>query len=94
MTKLQSRLFDLEELGLQLISNIDYRYKQFELRQFTLLKQEFHQEMWQIGQSVEAIIADTKQTVKIIGTNEAGLLLLEIDGELKSFGLKEVKFIF
>lgn len=92
MTKLLNCEFNLESLAIQLSENLSHRYQQFKNKEFSLLTNSFHKAMWKIGEYVHAEIAGEQKTVRILGANSQGLLLLEVDEKEAAFDIKEVKF--
>jgi len=94
MTKLLNKELDLEALSYQLVEKIDCRYEQFRKGDYAVLSKEYADNMWRIGEWTEAEISGERKVVRIRGTDENGLLLLEIDDALFSFDIKEVKFFY
>lgn len=94
MTKLLNKELDLEALSYQLIEKIERRYDQFRKGEYAVLSKEYADNMWRIGEWTEAEISGERKDVRIHGTDENGLLLLEAGDSLSSFDIKEVKFFY
>jgi len=88
------REVNLNEVVQRLTEKLDIRFQQFNFQQFAQLKNEFLHQMWQRGNVVDAEIGGKRVLVKILGVDENGLLKLEQDKKVTSYGLKEVKFFY
>ncbi len=94
MTKLLNRELNLEALSLTLVDCIEKRYEQFIKGDYLSLAKEFAENMWKKGEWLTAEIEGVQQKVKIEGTDENGYLVLNVNGEKRSFDIKEVKFVY
>lgn len=94
LTNLLNRVFKLDDIVYQLAEKLSLRYAAFTSGLHEELESEFLENMWKIGEFVNAEINEVRQLVKICGMDEYGWLKLEVAGEVRSFDLKEVKFIY
>ncbi|HRO76809.1 MAG TPA: hypothetical protein PLP27_11745, partial [Crocinitomicaceae bacterium] len=94
MTKLQDKTFNLETLIYELAECVEKRYLQFQQNKYDLLLADFLASMWKKDEWVDAEIEGKNHSVKIEGVNENGYLLLNVEGSLKTFDIKEVKFVY
>lgn len=94
MTKLLNTEFNLESLSFSLIECVETRYEQFTKGDYLSLSNEFVENMWGKGEWLTAELDGKQQTVKIEGTDDKGYLRLNVGGEIRSFDIKEVKFIY
>lgn len=93
MTKLLNRTFNLESLSYELIEKMDKRYQQF-TQNNPPIKEEYLLSLWKKDEWTTAIIDNKEHTVQIKGTSETGLLLVKVENEVKTFDLKEIKFLY
>lgn len=93
MTKLLNRTFNLESLSYELIEKMDKRYQQF-TQNNPSIKEEYLLSLWKKDEWTTAIIDNKEHTVQIKGTSETGLLLVKVENEVKTFDLKEIKFLY
>ena len=94
MTKLLNSELNLEALSFALVDCIEKRYEQFIKGDYLSLAKEFTENMWQKGEWLTAEISGELKNVKIEGTDDNGYLVLNVDGENRSFDIKEVKFVY
>lgn len=85
--------YDIQELVFSLIEKLQNRFQQIQAFDFTSLKKDYLDLMWLKG--LESEFEDQNGTFKgtIIGTDENGRLLLESNGIIQSYDLKQIKFI-
>src|SRR5690606_31970298 len=83
----------IREVALQLISELNGQsiYINDENRQE--LKERYHQHLWKIGESVRFYENEKLISGVLMGTNESGLLQLNIDGTIRVFDIKQIKFV-
>ena len=95
MKKLLEKKFDIEELQKELIYCIELRYLQLKRKEFVKIREEYSAVLYGFNQWRYYEIEGGKIKAKIIGIDEFGILLLEMEnGKTKSFSLKEISFLF
>lgn len=94
MTKLLNEEFSLEALAFELLEILDSWHILFEENQYQKLKDDYFAHLWKLNEDVRAIINEKEQIVIIKGIDESGLLQIQVDDKIKSFDIKEVKFIY
>lgn len=57
------------------------------------LKSRYHQNLWKIGERVQFFENDELISGILIGTNDQGLLQINVNGQIRIFGLKQIKFV-
>lgn len=95
-TSMQSQTgieYDIQTLVFSLIEKLQFRFQQIQALDFNTLKTEYLNLLWLKGQ--ESDFEDQNGIFKgnIQGTDELGRLLIENNGALKSYELKEIKFL-
>ncbi len=83
----------VKEIALQLITALNEESSLLlELNRPTL-KSKYHQNLWKIGEMVKFSENDELLSGKLIGTNEQGLLQIDVEGIIRTFDLKQIKFV-
>lgn len=77
----------------KLIERLNLRYEQLLRHDYTTLKKDFLDNLWLLNEPSKFQKNETIFEGIIRGTDENGKLLIEQEGELKSYDLKELKFI-
>lgn len=85
--------YDIQELVFSLIEKLQNRFQQIQAFDFNSLKKEYLDLMWLKDQESE--FEDQNGTFKgtIQGTDENGRLLIESNGSIQSYDLKQIKFL-
>lgn len=83
----------VKEVALQLISTLNKLLPSISMHQFQLLKENFHQHLWKMNEMVRFTKNGELHSGKVCGTNEQGLLQIEMNGHLEIFDLKEISFL-
>lgn len=94
LSKILQQDYPLNDLLKQLCKCIENRYLQLSKEGLKSLDKEYLARLFRLNESFEYLIDDTIYKGIIKGVAEQGYLLLQIDDELKSLDLKQVKFIF
>ncbi len=89
---LMNREFDVKELFDRLLIEMNSLYPLL-LEQRFYLKTLFLEHLWKLNQSVEFNWKGSKTVGIIRGTDDFGLLQMEIEGNIHLFQLKEIEFI-
>jgi len=87
-------IFQVKEIALQLISSINESSNFVPTHQYQSLKEKFHQNLWRMNENVNFEWKGEIYSGKICGTNEHGLLQIEVNGIIEVFDLKEISFLF
>jgi BirA family biotin operon repressor/biotin-[acetyl-CoA-carboxylase] ligase len=82
-----------KEIAFQLIACLNQQMNAIVNQHFLELKTAYHQSLWKFGETVSFESKGIAKTGKIIGTNESGLLKMEIDAKVEVFDLKEIRFL-
>lgn len=83
----------IKEIAFQLISCLNRQMNGIVNHLYSELKTTYHQSLWKFGEVVAFEWNGIEKTGKIIGTDESGLLKMEIDSKVEVFDLKEIQFI-
>ena len=95
MKELLEKELDIEELQKELLDCIELRYLQLKRKEFVKIREEYVAVLYGFNQWGYYEIESGKIKAKIIGIDEFGILLLEMEnGKIKSFSLKEISFLF
>ena len=95
MKKLKEKDFDIEKLRKELLDCIEERYLQFKQGEVEKMREEYITVLYGINQWKDYRINGRKIKAKIVGIDNIGRLLLEMEnGKTKSFSLKEISFLF
>ena len=95
MKKLLNKEFDIEELQKELLDCIELRYLQLKRKEFVKIREEYVAVLYGFNQWRYYEIEGGKIKAKIIGIDEFGILLLEMEnGKAKAFAFKEISFLF
>ena len=95
MKELLEKELDIEELQKELLDCIELRYLQLKRKEFVKIREEYSAVLYGFNQWRYYEIEGGKIKAKIIGIDEFGILLLEMEnGKIKSFSLKEISFLF
>lgn len=83
----------VNEIVMQLLSELNNNRALLLDSDLNNLKQLYHQNLWRFGESVNFIECEIQYSGIISGTNEEGLLIVNVNGHEKAFDLKQVKFL-
>ena len=89
---IKNEFFVIMEVALELISALNKLLPSISTHQFQLLKENYHQHLWKMNEEVKFSSNGDVFLGKIRGTNESGLLLMEVNGSMKVFDLKDISF--
>ncbi len=81
------RVYDIQELAFRLIQCLNERMKSF-----GNLRDAYHEQLWNRGKVVTFYRDGHAEEGRLIGTDDQGRLLIDVGGQLQSFGLKEITF--
>ncbi|MDD2982804.1 MAG: biotin--[acetyl-CoA-carboxylase] ligase [Crocinitomicaceae bacterium] len=85
--------YDIQELVFSLIEKLQHRFQQLQALDFSALKNDYLKNMWLKDQESEFEDQNGKFKGTIQGTDELGRLLIESNGSVQSYDLKEIKFL-
>lgn len=83
----------VKEIAFQLISALNESKGSLNNENRTELKERYHQNLWKIGERVQFFENDELISGTLIGTNAQGLLQINVNGEIRIFDLKQIKFV-
>ena len=88
------KAIDLAKMFDELLQSIEWRYLQLKNDQADKIDKDYLQCLYRIGGSHRFVVNDreTQGTIRNVDVN--GRLLVEIESELRSFDLKEIKYIY
>lgn len=93
LTAITSRNFKLQELVFKLIEELNYWYTKLQTYQFDSISESYLQNLWLHNTETTFEDADGKFIGKIKGVDPSGQLLVDRNGELKSFQNKTITFL-
>lgn len=92
--KLNSSMFHpVRDVALQLITALNEESSTIMDANRIELKSRYHENLWRIGEMVQFIENEELISGKLLGTNEQGLLQMNVNGEIRTFDLKQIKFV-
>ena len=94
LSKILHQDYDLNQLLKQLCKSIESRYLQLKTGDLVGLNRDYLDRLYRLNVVHSFLIGDKTCKGIIKGVSDEGFLLLQIDDELRSFGLKQVAFIF
>jgi len=83
----------VNEILMQLIESLNRLLKFIIEEDVTRLKELYLLSLWKLNEEISCTVNGETTLVKILGTSDFGLLLMEIDGKEKEFDLKEIQFL-
>lgn len=88
------KAIELPEIFDELLRSIEHRYLQLKGSRLKELDDDYLQALFWVNESRSFIIdgSETKGMIRGVGAN--GRLLVEIDGGIRSFDLKEIKYVY
>ena len=92
LANITDEVFDLGEVLNAVLRNIEKRYLQLKSGELEQLRQAYLKNLYWY-QEVRTFQSDEEFTGTIIGIDEYGKLLVEIEAETKVFDLKEIRFV-
>lgn len=90
---IKDEFLSVKEVALQLVGAINKLLPSISTHQFQLLKEKFHLHLWKMDEIANFTRNGKMYSGKICGTNELGLLQIEVNGKLEVFDLKEISFL-
>lgn len=85
--------YRVKEVAGFLMNALNNRFAMLENEDFETLRLAYHSKMWKINQEVLFLRNGQEEKGTIIGTDNNGLLVMNINGEKAFFDLKEIQFI-
>ena len=85
--------YDIQELVFSLTQKLQNRFQQIQAMDFNSLKTEYLDMMWLKGQESEFEDQNGRFKGTIKDTDEHGRLLIETNGSVQTYDLKQIKFI-
>lgn len=82
----------IQEVAFMLIEEMNRYFELLEGQQYGLLNDLYHQHLWRRGEFVEFIHNTVLKRGILVGTDERGLLVVEVEGKHEIFDLKEIQF--
>ncbi|GGE96183.1 biotin--[acetyl-CoA-carboxylase] ligase [Hymenobacter cavernae] len=92
--RLTGRHYMLPPLAARLLECLERRYLQLRAGQLTNLRADYLRALYRYQEWHPYEVAGKRVQGRITAIDEAGRLILEIDGRLFHFGLQEVKFVY
>ncbi len=92
-TCLTGRQYELPTLAARLLECLEKRYLQLRAGQVATLRQTYLQVLYRYREPCPYEVDGQTVTGRIIGVDEAGQLLVEIDGQQRHFGLQQIKYL-
>ncbi|QOI97562.1 MAG: biotin--[acetyl-CoA-carboxylase] ligase [Flammeovirgaceae bacterium] len=90
---LTGKAFNLQNCFEQVVACIESRYLMLEQNEFVLIKAEYLERLYWIGEPHYFISAGKRFSGIITGTDESGRLVIDVNGTSKTFDVKEVSFV-
>lgn len=87
------RVFDIGTVKAEVCAQLQYQYHALQDEGYDHLKKVYMKHLYRLGRSHKYMIDGSPMEAQIIDIDEQGKLLLEIDGALRSFHFREMKFI-
>lgn len=86
--------YDLADVLDKMLKYLDFRYHQLCEKNYSILDAEYLKLLYRIGKWCEFSTHKSNFTGKIIGVSKLGQLQIELkEGEVKTYGFKEVEFV-
>lgn len=92
MSLIEKKEFDLQELLIALLSSIEKRYLQLRQGELPVIKANYLEALFGRGEEQEFIIEGSRVKGILSGVESSGKLEVLVNGELNSFGFKEIEF--
>ncbi|OUJ75364.1 biotin--[acetyl-CoA-carboxylase] ligase [Hymenobacter crusticola] len=92
--KLTGRHYALPPLAMRLLESLERRYLQARAGQRVSLRADYLRALYRYEEWHSYEVAGRRVTGRIVDVDEAGRLMVEIDGKLQRFGLQEIKFVY
>lgn len=83
----------VKEIAFQLIAALNDEIGSLNSENRIELKNRYHQNLWKIGERVQFFENEKLISGTLIGTNEQGLLQINVNAEIRVFDLKQIKFV-
>ncbi|SMB96778.1 biotin/acetyl-CoA-carboxylase ligase [Hymenobacter roseosalivarius DSM 11622] len=90
---LTGRQYELPTLAARLLECLEKRYLQLRAGQVATLRQTYLQVLYRYREPCPYEVDGQTVTGRIMGVDEAGQLLVEIDGQQRHFGLQQIKYL-
>lgn len=100
LAKIENKEFDLKDVLEELIINLNFYYNKLRKGQYIEIKKEYLENLYKLNIQSNFEIPTTNNASsksfsgKITGVDESGRLLVETQGEIKTFMHKEIIFLF
>jgi len=92
--KLTGRHYVLPPLAMSLLESLERRYLQARAGQRALLRADYLRVLYRYEEWHPYEVAGRRVVGRIVDVDEAGRLIVEMDGKLQRFGLQEIKFVY
>lgn len=86
--------FNIQEVVFMLTEELNRYYELLENQQFGLLNDLYHQHLWKRGEYVAFHHNGVLKNGTLIGTDDRGMLLMDVEGQQFVFDLKEIQFSY
>ena len=93
LTRLTGRVYDLPTLAARLLECLEARYLQLRAGQVRALRQAYLQVLYRYQETHAYEVAGQRVRGEIVGVEQDGRLAVAIGGELRRFGLQEIRYI-
>ncbi len=89
------KTFDLDVILNEILERFENYYKKAEAREYALLNALYHRELYKIGECCKFQDKSGEFQAEVVGIDQYGQLLLkDTDEQLRTYGFKEVEWIF
>ncbi len=94
LTQITNRPVNIDDFLANLLEHIEAKLIQFRTASFEKVKGEYVKYLYGFEEEVEILINETQTShkAKVVDVETSGKLLVETDGELRTFDLKEISF--
>ncbi|RYU77946.1 biotin--[acetyl-CoA-carboxylase] ligase [Hymenobacter persicinus] len=87
------RAYPLRPQAVRLLECLERRYLQLRAGRLSQLRYDYLQSLYRYQQRHEYEVDGERVTGQIVGVDETGRLAVEINGQLRTFGLQEIRYI-
>lgn len=93
LAKLTSRVYSLPTVAERLLESLERRYLQLRAGRVGALRQEYLRVLYRYQEEHEFEVDNRRVRGIIVGVDEAGRLAVQLNGHLRYFDLKEIRYI-
>ena len=88
------KAIDLVTMFEDLLQSIEWRYLQLKNKQADKLDGDYLDSMFRINETHKFIVGDKETDAMIVNVDSSGKLIMKINNEMRSFDLKEIKYVY